>query len=149
MPNDTEIVNVSVAELVSLLTCPQSLSDGKRKPCVFTWSGTETRCERCGTLTAEWILRTQAALDALEPHPAEAPTVPRLLDALARIPPLGLAEGTPSAMKCEGCGSELPEEATFCPHCGRTAKAPFGCKNCGAALTADTKFCPKCGAKAS
>ena len=148
MPNDTEIVNVSFAELVSLLTCPISLADGKRKPCVFTWSGTETRCERCGTLTAEWILRAQAALDALEPLPAEVPTAQHLLGALATIPPIS-AEEAPPTMRCPGCGSQLPEEATFCPQCGRTAKVPFGCKNCGAALAGDTKYCPKCGAKAT
>ena len=153
MPNDAVILNVSFAELVSLLTCPMSAADGKRKPCVFAWSGTETRCERCGTLTAEWILRVQAALDALEPQPADdAQNVQRILGALATIPPALPTqsphdEAHPIAI-CEGCGSELPEEATFCPQCGRTNKAPLSCRNCGAAWGPDTKFCPKCGAKA-
>jgi curli biogenesis system outer membrane secretion channel CsgG len=62
--------------------------------------------------------------------------------ALARA---GLAVKT-----CQECGAVVPEEARFCPQCGKPVGPPPGearCEKCGEKLPPAAKFCPHCGAK--
>ncbi|GHU60301.1 hypothetical protein FACS1894171_1250 [Clostridia bacterium] len=53
---------------------------------------------------------------------------------------------------CEQCGSQIEEEAVFCPECGAAvtvAEEPGPsptCPSCGAALAEGAVFCPECGA---
>ena len=46
-------------------------------------------------------------------------------------------------MRCPSCGSETPEGAKFCEHCG----TPFVrlCPSCGQQVRPTAKFCPDCG----
>ena len=47
---------------------------------------------------------------------------------------------------CQACGSENPDAARFCSHCGRALGAgPETCVSCGAELPPDARFCPACG----
>ena len=54
-------------------------------------------------------------------------------------------------MKCSNCGTEIADNAVFCPSCGaKQAKQPQNrpvCRSCGAPLKAGAQFCPACGAK--
>ncbi len=54
-------------------------------------------------------------------------------------------------MKCSNCGTEIADNAVFCPSCGaKQAKQPQNrpvCRSCGAPLKAGARFCPACGAK--
>ena len=54
-------------------------------------------------------------------------------------------------MRCENCGSELPNGALFCDNCGKKveAKPKKFCGNCGAEMDADAAFCGECGASVS
>lgn len=45
---------------------------------------------------------------------------------------------------CRSCGTELPEDARFCPACGTSQTARL-CENCAAELPADAQFCMNCG----
>ena len=50
-------------------------------------------------------------------------------------------------MLCANCKAKCPDDAKYCPHCGR----PVGltnCPNCGAKLTAKYRYCPQCGEEA-
>lgn len=50
------------------------------------------------------------------------------------------------SLKCKECGSEIPEDAKFCPNCGAAVKPEsVACKKCGAENPAGTKFCKECG----
>ncbi len=54
-------------------------------------------------------------------------------------------------MKCQFCGTEIPEGAAFCPECGKKQEAPSiapaFCPKCGNQLEEGCDFCPKCGAR--
>lgn len=61
--------------------------------------------------------------------------------------------------KCNGCGSELPQNAKFCPECGTSCVADNGtditvnaekniCDQCGLELPEGAKFCTVCGGRA-
>jgi len=52
----------------------------------------------------------------------------------------------PSKSKCIKCGELIDMDAKFCPECGSPQQSV--CVNCGAALVPDAKFCPECGTKA-
>lgn len=58
-------------------------------------------------------------------------------------------------MKCQYCGSEIPDNSSFCPNCGQKAVSPENgpekkfCDNCGAPLEPGRAFCPNCGKPAS
>lgn len=63
-------------------------------------------------------------------------------------------------MKCQYCGSEIPDNSSFCPNCGQKAVSPENgpaengsaknfCVNCGAPLEPGRAFCPNCGKPAS
>ena len=58
-------------------------------------------------------------------------------------------EGAPPGEKvCAACGQPLPDESTFCPHCGARTPEPGGtptCSHCGAPLRPQARFCQKCG----
>ena len=48
---------------------------------------------------------------------------------------------------CIDCGTELSENAKFCPSCGKKVESQ-GCPQCGCTnIQAGVKFCPECGAK--
>ncbi|RGZ00658.1 YARHG domain-containing protein [Clostridium sp. AM58-1XD] len=46
-------------------------------------------------------------------------------------------------MRCPRCGSEVSENAKFCPKCGNVMK--ITCPSCGRIHPAGTKFCSGCG----
>lgn len=49
---------------------------------------------------------------------------------------------------CPTCGRPLPDEGTFCLHCGTrlpTHETPPVCAHCGFSLRPQSRFCPKCG----
>ncbi len=54
-------------------------------------------------------------------------------------------------MKCQYCNTEIPDNSSFCPHCGqKAAPAENGpekkfCDNCSAPLEPGQSFCPGCG----
>ena len=54
-------------------------------------------------------------------------------------------------MKCSNCGTEIADNAVFCPSCGakqaKQAQNRPVCRSCGAPLKAGAQFCPACGAK--
>lgn len=45
---------------------------------------------------------------------------------------------------CPSCSQEVPEQASFCPHC--SAPQQRVCASCSAVPAADAHFCPRCGA---
>ena len=47
---------------------------------------------------------------------------------------------------CPFCGNEVSEEAVFCNNCGERVDGKNSCKNCGAVF--EGSFCPLCGTKA-
>lgn len=63
---------------------------------------------------------------------------------------------------CEGCGSEIPKDASFCPKCGAKVVRPTAeqeaeqensaekkyCRVCHAEMDQDAQFCVNCGASA-
>lgn len=54
-------------------------------------------------------------------------------------------------MKCQFCGTEISEDAAFCPECGKKQETPAMstafCPKCGNQLEEGCDFCPKCGAR--
>lgn len=52
-------------------------------------------------------------------------------------------------MFCVNCGTEIPDDAQFCPGCGAKAGQPkpktVFCRNCGESISEDAIVCPKCG----
>jgi hypothetical protein len=48
-------------------------------------------------------------------------------------------------MKCPKCGTELPDNAKFCNHCGNSLQAELICSHCKHANPHDSKFCLQCG----
>ena len=51
-------------------------------------------------------------------------------------------------MKCNHCGTTLPDDSNFCSSCGQTPqKTAVFCPACQAELTPEHRFCTKCGAQ--
>lgn len=54
---------------------------------------------------------------------------------------------------CSECGTQIRDDARFCPNCGKAAVQPAPqqpkCAYCGAELKETSKFCPKCGRSVS
>lgn len=60
-------------------------------------------------------------------------------------------------MRCQFCGSEIPEDSAFCPECGKeqpprttvndTQEMPKFCENCGAPIEPGAVFCAGCGSR--
>lgn len=48
-------------------------------------------------------------------------------------------------MNCKHCGTENPEEAVFCKHCGKRLDGEIFCTSCGKQLDGDSAFCIYCG----
>ena len=48
-------------------------------------------------------------------------------------------------MQCGYCGTENPERAVFCKHCGRRLDGMALCSACGGLTPADGEFCVNCG----
>lgn len=48
-------------------------------------------------------------------------------------------------MRCFNCGTENPQEATFCKKCGRKLDGTALCSACGKYTPADGEFCIHCG----
>lgn len=49
---------------------------------------------------------------------------------------------------CEECGTQLSDNANFCPKCGNSvvkSSKPAVCKVCGEPIEADSNFCANCG----
>jgi rubrerythrin len=47
---------------------------------------------------------------------------------------------------CSECGTEITEDALFCPHCGEFFEGDeFTCSGCNYKLSDDATSCPKCG----
>jgi parallel beta-helix repeat protein len=54
--------------------------------------------------------------------------------------------GTKEFITCSECGTQVTEDATFCPHCGDYFEGDeFRCPGCDYKLTEKDKSCPKCG----
>jgi membrane protease subunit (stomatin/prohibitin family) len=49
------------------------------------------------------------------------------------------------AMSCPDCKKPVPEDATFCPHCGHQQLVFHQCSNCGKNMAPNARFCPQCG----
>ena len=159
----------TVCQLVKVLSCTSSLSEGRAEPCVFYWNGQQCACERCGQLATAWALTAGSVLDAslgtsiAEPleTPGSAPiTTEQIRGAFRHLghavtelaPVLSMAGGTgaasaPTPRICAGCGKPVSQSARFCPACGRTALGQEFCMNCNSTVDPETNFCPKCGAK--
>lgn len=56
------------------------------------------------------------------------------------------AIGTVNVVKCDKCGEELPDNATFCSKCGTAVDGIKKCE-CGAVNTLDAEYCVSCGKK--
>ena len=50
-------------------------------------------------------------------------------------------------MNCKYCGAELPNDARFCPSCGKDLSNLRTCVKCGKIIDDDAIFCPYCGAE--
>jgi hypothetical protein len=51
-------------------------------------------------------------------------------------------------MKCAKCGTEIPDQAVFCPNCGMKAAPPANvCQRCQNPLLPGAQFCNSCGAQ--
>ena len=53
-------------------------------------------------------------------------------------------------MKCQHCGQEIPDNASYCPYCHTPViriKPKHLCSNCGAEIPDGADRCPGCGAK--
>lgn len=50
-------------------------------------------------------------------------------------------------MNCNFCGTENPESAVFCKHCGKPLNGMYVCPSCGQQSPADGAFCIHCGAR--
>lgn len=50
-------------------------------------------------------------------------------------------------IKCTGCGHEISDKASTCPHCGTPVSHKEGdvCKECGIQLPKNATVCPNCG----
>ena len=55
------------------------------------------------------------------------------------------AIGTVNVSKCQKCGRELDENATFCTNCGAPVDGKVKCEGCGTINSADAEFCSNCG----
>lgn len=56
------------------------------------------------------------------------------------------AMGTVNILKCDKCGEELPDNATFCSKCGTPIEGKKTCE-CGAVNKIDAEYCISCGKK--
>ena len=56
------------------------------------------------------------------------------------------AIGTINIVKCDKCGEELPDNATFCSKCGTAVDGVKQCK-CGVTNKSDADYCVACGDK--
>ena len=56
------------------------------------------------------------------------------------------AKGTVNIVKCDKCGEELPDNATFCSKCGTPVDGMIKCE-CGAINKIDAQYCTSCGKK--
>lgn len=45
-------------------------------------------------------------------------------------------------INCPHCKAELPDEASYCKHCGEAVE--LNCSNCGESVPAKANFCPNC-----
>ena len=50
-------------------------------------------------------------------------------------------------MDCKFCGTENPDSAVFCKHCGKPMNGMFVCPVCGKESPADGAFCIYCGSR--
>lgn len=50
-------------------------------------------------------------------------------------------------MDCKFCGTENPDSAVFCKHCGKPMNGMFVCPVCGKQSPADGAFCIYCGSR--
>lgn len=57
---------------------------------------------------------------------------------------------SPVSVPCQHCGAPMPQNAKFCPQCGKApqVKTAGACPKCGAPVTGG-KFCAQCGAPLS
>ncbi len=47
---------------------------------------------------------------------------------------------------CPECGSQIPDDAQFCPYCGHQVMIFVKCEQCGKNLPPNARFCSRCGA---
>ena len=52
-------------------------------------------------------------------------------------------------MRCFNCGTENPENAVYCKHCGKRLDNLKVCAFCGGLTPADGEYCINCGAEIS
>ena len=46
---------------------------------------------------------------------------------------------------CKNCGAPVPDEARFCPECGKSVEPKAVCPHCGESLRTGDRFCIHCG----
>lgn len=49
------------------------------------------------------------------------------------------------AITCKNCGQTLPDNTSFCSHCGTKVEIIKFCPKCGTELSNNSSFCPNCG----
>ncbi|MBP3504098.1 MAG: SPFH domain-containing protein [Bacilli bacterium] len=56
-----------------------------------------------------------------------------------------LQTAAPTGKVCPSCNTQLPDNAKFCPGCGKPVAQKNFCINCGHQVPDNAKFCPECG----
>src|SRR6266446_5094734 len=56
-------MELTICQLVKVLSCPNSLFEGRSEACAFYWNGQQCDCERCGQLATAWTLTAGSVLD--------------------------------------------------------------------------------------
>lgn len=67
-----------------------------------------------------------------------------LIYLIVRSDQLPAKKAEPPAIQCPGCSRSVPQEYTFCPHCG-TASIGQVCPGCRKPVEKGWKACPHCG----
>ena len=112
--------------------------------------------------------RIQEVRDEIEAHKAQVEQMTAEAQALAQAQAEARAQqrAAQAGVKCSQCGTTIPANAEFCPHCGaqqiratppvqpapaqpvqRATVTRLRCPQCKAIMPSDAEFCSSCGVK--